>query len=681
MSGPAEPGPLSRSYPLGEPQPFTVAHRGLQYKGEIILSDQWRAQWGLPLEQDVYFRIVVLRYRRRVPTSEIQDSRTAVCIPSKGPSRAGGELAKELGTIRETQALYVTRRDQGGFVRSYLEEQRERLESQLLSEEAARYAGGRIESPTVFDQDIDWFFAGSHPDLWFQRLAGALLSWVYPSLPVEPSLLPRPLASEDVPGIYDAIFVSGGMDRTPLGEFGPGLGLSRREEPLVLDPGDCALFQQVRTELEGSQGELGWDYIQQLLAHASGLTRPLATLYLLSFVYRGRPETELRLASDGQLMFRDGRQVRGTRLTAEFIPLLPWREDLYTGKIVSIGLPGPEVSWNDALQYTSLLCQGLTEIEEGSTDASAQEQALLESLGELAKDCDRARRDFQTLAATVPSPNQGEPNSSLERISQVCEARDFQGVYELTRAAYGSPQTLLQDLQLLRQLLHLGESLKAIVSMKAYLDEAEIAAGYTELSFDRASLLEEMSTSFLLSGPQAWPVLRARMVQYQRRYGRAYTEHHDYYHQETSRLRASLEDAQRRLHALTLLNSIAELGEPLGTELVQRFLSIEQSIVVCITASKDIDLDVSPKCPECRLGLGEGPPSRELESFQRDLERALGEQNRRLSRMLVERILHQKVDQRLEDFLKILQASDLSALSDILNYELVVFVRELLRTP
>ena len=63
----------------------------------------------------------------------------------------------------------------------------------------------------------------------------------------------------------------------------------------------------------------------------------------------------------------------------------------------------------------------------------------------------------------------------------------------------------------------------------------------------------------------------------------------------------------------------------------------------------------------------------------RDVDRALGEQNRRLSRVLVDRVLHQRVDQRLEDFLKIVSASDLSALSDVLNQDLTVFIRQLLR--
>ena len=46
--------------------------------------------------------------------------------------------------------------------------------------------------------------------------------------------------------------------------------------------------------------------------------------------------------------------------------------------------------------------------------------------------------------------------------------------------------------------------------------------------------------------------------------------------------------------------------------------------------------------------------------------------------MLVERILHGQADGRLDDFLKIVQASDLSALATTLNQEMLDFIRRLL---
>ena len=56
----------------------------------------------------------------------------------------------------------------------------------------------------------------------------------------------------------------------------------------------------------------------------------------------------------------------------------------------------------------------------------------------------------------------------------------------------------------------------------------------------------------------------------------------------------------------------------------------------------------------------------------------LEDKNRRLSNLLVERVLEGNNDQRLNDFIAIVQASDLSALSNTLNEDLLAFIRQLL---
>ena len=107
MASPQEPGLPFYLQPVGKPEPSTVAYQGLTYPGEVVLSDRWDPTWGRPLEGDAYFRIVLLRQRRHVAPSDVQDSRIAVCIPGKRPSRGRGHLGKELGALRETQALYI----------------------------------------------------------------------------------------------------------------------------------------------------------------------------------------------------------------------------------------------------------------------------------------------------------------------------------------------------------------------------------------------------------------------------------------------------------------------------------------------------------------------------------------------------------------------------------------------
>ena len=114
---------------------------------------------------------------------------------------------------------------------------------------------------------------------------------------------------------------------------------------------------------------------------------------------------------------------------------------------------------------------------------------------------------------------------------------------------------------------------------------------------------------------------------------------------------------------------------------MDRYIGLEQDTRRCEVNPREIPLHTDPRCAECRIVLGDMPPGRELELFLRELDRALAEQNRRLGVVVVERIREDRVDQRIENFIKIVQVSDLSALSNTLDAELALFIRELLRNP
>ena len=684
MSTRPEPARHFLPYPKGEPQPITVPHLGLQYWGEVVAIDRWDSTWGRPLEDDSYFRIVLLGQRGQVPGGDIQDSRIAVCIPARGPSRGGQQLDRELASIRETQALYMIRRDaQTSAVRSYLERQQAELEGRLMGEEAARYAGGRIESPTEFGPDLTKCFSPIEPGPWFQEIAGSLLSWAYPELPLQPSLMPRPLVPEDVPGLYEAMVCGVEGSGGGLAAFGPGLGLSSPDTPGVYDPSDCRVFQLIRAQLQDHPEGMPWTQVQCSLAHASGLTRPLATLYLLAFVHRrpeeGLPEPMLVLAAGHSMRLRDGAPFKGRRLTREFIPLIPWDEEAFSRDFAALRYTAAEAAWSDALPYTSLLCQGLTEAEDGSAEALRGERELLDSIDGLSRDTLQAHDVLRTLSGSIPSPNLDQINGSLNQLSQVCSGGGYARVYELARSTYDAPGQMARDLELLGRLLYLGDRLDNVVGMKAYLEGAVIQAGYGQLSLDRTALMEELSLPVLLDGPQGWSMVRAHIREFQTRYGRAYVAHHSDYQRQAAGLVTSLEDSRLKLHALTLLNSIPELGEAVGTELVQAYDVLEQRIGVCSVNPWDLPLTASPRCASCQMALGEAPPTEELEQLLRALDRALGEQNRRLSRLPVGRILEDRADQRLDNFLKIVQASDLSGLSNTLSEELAQFIGRLLR--
>ena len=86
-----------------------------------------------------------------------------------------------------------------------------------------------------------------------------------------------------------------------------------------------------------------------------------------------------------------------------------------------------------------------------------------------------------------------------------------------------------------------------------------------------------------------------------------------------------------------------------------------------------------PRCSGCELSLNQVLPLDELQRTIGAIEFDLRGQTRRLSNLLVERIMRGERDERLDDLLKIIQASDLSALCNTLSPELIGFIGQILR--
>ena len=668
--------PLTHLYPLGEPQPLSVSYRGLQYEGEVLLIEEWEPTLGQPLEANLYFRIVLLKSRRTVPMDTIKDSRIAVCVPGRRSSPHREALNKELTSVRETMATYRTQRDiQSDLIFQSLERRRGEVAEHLIEEEGSRYAAGHIVTPASIVQEPSEIFVGPDPAFWFQRLAQSLLDWSYSILPWDPSLLSSPLVPTDARQIFEAIFASTeGHRGEPLAELGPALMLSRPEAPDIFDPEGNVVFEWVRKALATSEGEVNWKELQTSLAHGYGLTHPFAILYLLAFMYYGRPEVELTLYPDHGLRLSDGSALMGRRVTRDLIPMLPWIDDI-SAKVATLRLE-QEATWNDALLYTSLLCPGMEPLGEGEA-AGSQEPKLMELLGSLEGDIERAPSILRTLVGEMPSLNEAVGEETLRRLADVSKSQGFKQVYITCRRTYDSPAELAQDLDQLGRMLALNESTGEVAEAVHYLATAEVPDGYGDLALERVALESQLSLSVLLADPLAWERVKIQLQRFKAHYRNTYLTFHRRYQQQALSLGMALESAGAKLKALRLLNSIDKLGRAMSPNLAREFQLLKARIKRCQLDRDAIDVNQTSTCDGCHLTLGEESPVQEVELFLKRLEQALAHQNRRLGKILVGRIIHGQTDQRLEDFLKMVRASDLSALSITLDEELADFIRVL----
>ena len=658
------------------PQASACTHLGIQYPGEVIVADRWRAEWGAPLKGNVYFRVVLLRSRQSIPRDAIQDSRIAACVPGGAPERQRKKLDSELRTIREVRAQYGASSDlRRSVVHQALERREEEVQDLLEVAQAQRYREGVIHSPTAAAAlSPGEVFRGDHPEDWCLKIAEVLLSWAYPTLPLNPSLLPRTLRPEDAARVFEAIWDPAISEGSALAQLGPGLGLSTTEEPHRYNPEDCAAFRRIDQALETAGGQLPWDQIHRVLAHADGLTAPLATMYLLAIVLRGRPEVEIGLRRGHGLRLKDGQPLLSDRLIRDVFPVVGWQEDI-SDKFTNLRRPTP-ITWNGALPYTSRLVPELQGIEDEDVP-TAQQEALVQGLSDLSGRLNRCQRIVEDLSQLSDAPNGKETLAILENLSHLSGSQDFTEVYHRARRHFDSPAALSGQMLLLGRIEALEESMPDLRWAMGYLNEAVVQGSQQRLSLARMALMSQLSLPHLLREDMTWRSFEGQFERFRQDYAQAYLNHHREYHSNRAGLSAYLGDGALQLAALGHLNSILELGEPVGQELGELYQLLKEAVKVCDLVPDELNLDLRPRCHSCALVLEEELPSREVERFHKELERSLLEQNRRLSHVLVDRILHGRSDKRLEDFLKIVQASDLSSLANTLDDEMVGFIRRL----
>ncbi len=93
---------------LGQPQQWTVHHRGLGYTGEVIIAESFDHQWGELLPPHLNFRLVFFTVPRRIPPRRILDTRIAMVVPGRSPAEAHQSLRQELKSSRRLESVTYT---------------------------------------------------------------------------------------------------------------------------------------------------------------------------------------------------------------------------------------------------------------------------------------------------------------------------------------------------------------------------------------------------------------------------------------------------------------------------------------------------------------------------------------------------------------------------------------------
>ncbi|MFQ5924936.1 MAG: hypothetical protein ACE5IE_02945 [Dehalococcoidia bacterium] len=635
---------LFSEFKLGEPRPFRAVYQGIEYPGEVLVTETWRPKLG-EIDKDIHFRIVVLTRHQQVPS--IADRRIALCLPARA--------------VKEEREVYGTGRKA----------------KELLREQAGIYAAGQVCTKGRLAIDAREVFSAPDNENRFHLIASTLLSHAYPRLPIDTSALEKTLATGDVAKLFDGFFGKGDNPEAvdALNNFAVALGLAKPGDALRFDPEDCPLFPIIAERLEGQGGSLPLLPLYREIGSSYGLTWPLITLYLLCFV-RYIKAVELRLKPDYVFPLRSAKPPPGASLTADLIPQIWWQSGLEEAfdRLCYRGQP----SWSELLPYALLLCPELKPAP-NLEEVKGQEALLLKGLGELKKTIAQIQDDLDLL-----SPRLGEPPQSvlgtLGSLSRIAQSKDGLHFYAVVQEEYAAPDALGEDISLCRALSQLSEVAGEILAVKSYLESAALRESERELDMDRVSILEQLRLDNLLPNLHLWASVKALFDWFKSRYRAIYLAHHHDYHSELTSLRLVLDDSKPEVDALGRLNSIAELGEPRGQELIGRYDRLLAKLSPCpIMDMAEVSVEEQPACSHCGLLLTADLPRREVKRFLHELKQALKEQHHRISSEAMGQILAQSGERRIDQFIKVVQTSDLSSLVNVLDDELVDFLRRLLK--
>jgi len=284
------------------------------------------------------------------------------------------------------------------------------------------------------------------------------------------------------------------------------------------------------------------------------------------------------------------------------------------------------------------------------------------------------RSRLAKLLAQLPAaPSSDAERAAMERLRAVEEGQ------ALASAAQPIAQ-LVEDAALLRCALEHAGAARELSAMLAYVDGAQPPATDVELATDHAFTREQLSFITLLEQPHQLDRLRASFEVFRQRYASAYGRHHDQYWRAAARLQSELQEAAPVARTLARLNALRALGRPVGEAQLAAYQRLVGDRPACAVRDLPAALRERPACPHCGISLREGVPAEEGRAVLRGLRSALARQQSRLASEAVRRILG-RGGERLEQFLRVVQAADLSALASVLDDDLLDFLRELLAEP
>jgi hypothetical protein len=275
---------------------------------------------------------------------------------------------------------------------------------------------------------------------------------------------------------------------------------------------------------------------------------------------------------------------------------------------------------------------------------------------------------------------------ALDALALVASREGLEAGLSDAAIRFESPQRFREALFFARCLERDATAALALLEARTYLEGATVPASqFADLSMDQAALLDATTFDALWREADRRQWFLDTIEIWQREYVPAYTEKHDAFNAALTEIATQMDALQPQATALERLNSLSRLGAAQAAAALDQFHELER-LFGCPTDAEGLGhlLAVEPTCPYCSYRLGEEPPGADARRVQQAIERGLAHQQSRLAQRVVSRLLarpNRAGSDRLDRFIEVVQASDLTGLASVLDDGLVAFLRDLLETP
>ncbi|MDO8612173.1 MAG: hypothetical protein Q7R32_05040 [Dehalococcoidia bacterium] len=364
------------------------------------------------------------------------------------------------------------------------------------------------------------------------------------------------------------------------------------------------------------------------------------------------PEKDLDLLRKGRLYARAPLQARP--------------EDVFAGDKPRLALLARD------LLLSAAVAEYLQAVAIALSAPGAAKAATLDRLGELQKLVEAVR----SAGGSEALP---ELDAAASRLSQLASAGDAETLLLCAERLYPARQALTEDIYILRAFDRSPEQAGELLAVRRFLSRAAVPEEEADLTLDRSLLREQLTFAALATEPNRLAPATAALARFRQRYVSLYRERHTSYWAEMARLHTRLVVEQPHAEALRRINTLAELGPPAGVGALAAFAALLEETSGCpLTAGVEDVAAAEGACPACSLPLDQSPPARRVDEILDRIERACDRQMARLSSSAIQHVLRHSSDPRVDQFLKMVQASQLSSLRAVLDDALVGYLRRFL---